>query len=67
MNSTGLDGHIVIASKGQMYMNTQRPSALHLLLQIKRGSIVFKIEIIVQTAWGGGKVTTISRELLVAL
>lgn len=50
-----------------MYMNTQRPSVLHLFLQIKRGSIVFKIEIIVQTAWGGGKVTTISRELLVAL
>lgn len=67
VNSTGLDGHIVIASKGQTYMNIQHPSVLHLFLQIKRCSIVFKIAIIVQTAWGGGKVTTISRELLVAL
>lgn len=36
-----------------MYMNVQYLSVLFLSLQNKGGSIVFKIEMIVQTAWGG--------------
>lgn len=51
-NTAGLDTHIVIASKGQMYMNVQYLSVLFLSLQNKGGSIVFKIEMIVQSLRG---------------